>query len=484
MSSKRIALALTCLAIVLALPGAASASTGQLAIFQDDSRLVESSDATQVSTLDEIRGLGADVIKVHVQWSHVAPGTTSKPAGFDAASPAGYNWGLLASLVSRAQSRGLQVMIGLTGPAPGWATARRGDRSGVDRMEPSEYGRFAEAAARRFPSVRIWALLNEANHPRFLYPQSRRGVPYAPHLYRRLVASGVAGLGRAGHGGDRILFGELLPIGKPRLGPRNALKPLRFLREFFCVDSRWRRFRGRAARRRGCNRFRRITGVNAFGYHPYTRPNGPRGREPTRDDATIRSIRRITRTLDRARRMRRIGGPRLNVWNTEFGYQSNPPDPFQTRLRRIPGFLGEAEWISYRNRRVASWSQYTLVDTPLVRSGSRFVRYSTWQGGLRYSSGRAKGGVYNAYQVPFFVRLLGPNAVEVWGAARPGGAGARVQVQQRRRGGRYANLGTSFAITNVRGYFRKRFRISKASRRFYRFQTGPLTSRAAKAVLR
>jgi hypothetical protein len=172
----------------------------------------------------------------------------------------------------------------------------------------------------------------------------------------------------------------------------------------------------------------------------------------------------------------------MPVWNTEFGFQSNPPDPFQTRLSRIPGFMSESEWISYRNRRVASFSQYTLVDTPVSRRGDLF---GTWQGGLRFADGRAKRGLFEAYRQPLFVRLLGPSGVEVWGDARPGAAGATVQIQQRlpRRG--YSNLGGPITVTNARGYFIKRFRLSKAGRRTFRFiEAGSLTSRSAKAVFR
>jgi hypothetical protein len=488
MSRTPFALALICLAMAAALPATASASSGQLAIFQDDHQLLERGTTVQARTLSEVQGLGADVIKVHVQWAHYAPGGKRKPAGFDGADPSQYpaHWAELDALVRNAPARGLQVMLALTGPAPGWATARRGDRSGVDRPSGSEYGKFVEAVGKRYPNVHIWVFWNEPDHPKFLYPQSRGGVPYAPYLYRRLVSGGVAGLGRSGHAGDRILFGELLPIGKPKLGRRNALKPLRFMREFFCVNSHWR---ASHSRKRGCNHFRKVTGVNGFGYHPYTRPNGPRGKEPTRDDATIRSLGRVTRTLDRAQRKGRLGGPsRMGLWNTEFGFQSNPPDPFQTRIGRIPGFLSESEWISFRNRRVASWSQYTLVDSKLLHSPIGILRYSSWQGGLKFSSGRVKSGVYKAYRLPFFVRLLGPSAVEVWGDARPGGGGARIQVQQRPRGGHYADLGGEFVTSNVRGYFVKRFRISKASRRFYRFKylapSSTLTSRTARAVFR
>jgi hypothetical protein len=478
---RSVMLKTTCLCLVAfaASAATAAASSRQVAVFEDNAKLTQSGDAVRNATLDELRRLGVDVIKFQLPWDAVAPRTKRKPRGFDGRDPADYpGWGPYDGLVAAAKSRGFQVMVAIGPPVPGWATKRRGDRSGVNRPHSREYGRYTEAAAKRYPEADIWTLWNEPNHPGFLYPQSRRGVPYAPRLYRALVRSGVAGLRRGGSGGDRILFGELLPIGHSRTSARSNLKPMRFLRAFFCLSSNGRRTR---SARLGCRRYKRITGVRGFAYHPYTRPNGPRGKEPSRNDATIRSVRRITRMLDLARRRGRIGGRKLPFWNTEFGYQSTPPDRFQTRLSRIPGFINEAEWMSFRNRRVASFSQYTLVDDPLGRDLDRF---GSWQGGLRFASGRAKRGVYRAYRLPFFVRLLGPGAVEVWGAARPTGAGAIVQVLQRRGKRAYRKLGDPVSVTNARGYFRARFRIARAARRSYKFRSAGLTSRTAKAAVR
>jgi hypothetical protein len=474
---------LLCLAALLSGPAAASASSRQLALLQDDRELLLRGTNVRDSTLDEARSLGVDAIKFELSWSDVAPKGKTKPSGFDGSDPAAYGagWDTYAGLVSAAQARGFRVMIALGPPVPGWATARRGDRVGVDRPSASEFRRFAEAAGRRFPGVDLWTTWNEPNHPRFLYPQARGRVPYAPRLYRGLVRAAAEGLAASGHGGNKILFGELLPIGKSRVFRKNTLKPLLFLRELFCLDSHWQRYRGSAARAHGCSGYRALSGVNGLGYHPYTRPNGPRGIEPSRDDATIRSIHRITRALDIARRKGRIGGGKLSVWDTEFGFQSNPPDPFQTKLSRIPGFLSESEWISYRNPRVASYSQYTMVDTPV---GSRGDLFGTWQGGLRFASGRQKSGVYESFRLPLFVRLLGPGAVEVWGAARPGGAGAVVQVQQRQGRGSFSDLGGPITVSNERGYFKVRFRIAKAAKRSFRFTSQGFTSRTARAVVR
>ena len=445
--------------------------------------LLRSGDATRENLLNEVDALGVDVIKAQILWADAAPRGKRKPSGFDGSDPAQYpRWGAYDALVRDAQARGLRVMLALSPPYPGWATKRRGDREGSSTPNAREHGRFAEAAGERYPSVDLWTIGNEPNHPDFMSPQSKRGRPVAPHSYRAVVRSSVAGLHRAGHRGSTILFGELLPIGKSATGPRRNLQPIRFLREFFCLDSNWRAFRGRAAKLRDCNRYRKLTGLDGFAYHPYTRGGGPRIVEPSTDDATIRSLSRVTRALDRARGKRRIGGRRLRIWNTEFGFQSSPPDRFASKLSRIPGFMAESElWLSMRNRRVASYSQYTMTDTPLRGGGDVF---GTWQGGLRYADGRPKRGVYNGFRLPIFVRQLGPSAVEVRGAVRPGGRGSVVQVQQRRRGSGFEALGGPITVSNERGYFTARFRIARASSRTFRFRYQDMTSPKAKAVVR
>src|SRR4029078_10110742 len=160
-----------------------------------------------------IRGLGADMIKVQVNWAVVAPGGQRKPSGFDATDPNQYpGWARSDQVLAAARARGFKVMFALAPPAPGWATPTRGDREGVTRPNAREFGRSATAAARRFPAVAVWPIWNEPNHPGHLYPQSTKGGrPVAPALYRGLVRAGVRGVKRGGSGHDPILFGELPP---------------------------------------------------------------------------------------------------------------------------------------------------------------------------------------------------------------------------------------------------------------------------------
>ena len=446
-------------AVLLALallPAAAGASPRQFALFQDETLLVENG-GTRAATLDEIRALGADMIKVQVNWATVAPGGRSKPSVFDATDPGQYpGWARYDEVLADAKARGFKVMFALAPPAPGWATPTRGDRQGVTRPSAREFGRFATAAARRFPGVDVWTIWNEPNHPGHLYPQSTKGGrPVAPHLYRGLVRAAVSGLQRGGAGRDPILFGELLPIGKPVAGPKRNLKPLKFLRSFFTGKP--------------------LSGVDGFAYHPYTRAAGPLLREPTGDDATIRSYGRVLHVLDSARARGKLRGKKLPIWNTEFGFQTNPPDPYGARIKSVPRFWSLSElWFSYSNRRVKSISQYTMNDQP----GDT----SLWQSGLRFANGALKPDIYANYRLPILVRQLGPGAVEVRGDARPGGPGSTVQIFQRGRKGPFKPLGGPMQIRNVRGYFVSRYRISKAAGRTFYFTAGGQSSLQVKPV--
>jgi hypothetical protein len=389
----------------------------------------------------------------------VAPGGRTKPKGFDGRDPSQYpGWSRYDDTIAAIKARGLKVMFALAPPAPGWATAKRGDSAGIYRPNAREFGRFAEAAARRYPGVDVWTIWNEANHADHLQPQSTRsGRPLAAQIYKSMVRAAVSGLRRGGATNDPILFGELMPIGRPAPGPRRNMKPLTFLRSFF---------QGKP-----------IGGLGGLAYHPYTRPAGPLNPEPTGNDATIRSLGRVLRALDQARASGKLHSKKkLPIWITEFGFQTRPPDPdFGSPIGLVPRFWSLSElWFSYSNRRVKTISQYTMDD----QAGPS----SLWQSGLRFANGAAKSDIYANYRLPILVRQLGPGAVEVRGAARPGGAGSTVQIYQRGRKGPFKPLGGPIGVRNVRGYFVYRTRIGKAGFRTFYFTTGGQSSLKVKPV--
>ena len=438
---------------------------------QDDALLFRNDGETRARTLDEMDRLGADVVKVQVYWNEIAPQGRRKPAGFDAADPAAYSWAVYDEIVQGIVARGMRPFLALGNRAPDWATARRGRYRGTYRPSPREFGLFARAAGERYsgsfgglPRVDLWSIWNEPNLFSWLAPQrTRSGIPVSPTVYRNLYLAGYRGLRATGHGSDTILLGELMPLGA---GSRRKVPPLEFLREVACLDRRFRPYRGRAARARGCTGVGRIP-TSGIAHHPYT-PSGGLHTRAKRDEAPINALGPLVRTLDAIARRGRLPR-RLPIWITEFGFQTDPPDPFQVAVRRVPGFMDESEWIAFRNGRVRSYSQYTLRDDPPRRSSSNFLRWSGFQMGLRFQNGRRKPGVYGAFPMPVFVRLLGRNRVEIFGGLRPGGSG-RAQIAARVPGGRYRSVGS--AALNSVGYFRKVFRVRRAADSKYRITIG------------
>ena len=481
----------------------AQAGKGQLSVFQDDALLRGSGDATRAQTLDEIDALGADVVKVLVNWRMIAP--ASKPDGFNGADPASYSadaWAPYDDLVRQTRARGMRVYFALGGLAPDWASGNS-RVAGSARPSPGAFRKFVKAVGTRYsgsyavgagntpapappedpdmplplplqagvaqagttlPRVGLYSVWNEPNLGNWLHPQHKNGVPFAPHHYRKLIRGAKAGLSASGHKNDTMLIGELVPFG----AASNRIRPLEFLREMACVNRNYRPFRGSAARKRGCDNFRPIPG-SGFAHHPYTFAGGPNLDTGHRDDVTIGNLHRLVKALNRLGRKNRLKRARMKIWVAEFGFQTDPPDPFQTPIQKVPRFLGQSEWLSYRNPRVASHSQYLLRD---VQDTAGF------QTGIRFVGGKAKPGVYSAYRLPFFVRKRGSGRVQAWGGIRAAGKGRRVTIQSK-RGGKWRRLGR--ATTAKRGYFRKTFRVAGAGKRKYRFKGAGRTSVALRA---
>ena len=112
--------------------------------------------------------------------------------------------------------------------------------------------------------------------------------------------------------------------------------------------------------------------ANGFAHHPY----GPAGTIfRGRDIVNMVGIRRLASALDKAARAGRISRG-LGIYNTEFGYQTNPPDPFiGTTPSRQAEILNTLEEFSYRYPRLKSYSQYLLYDDP-ARTGPAALRWA------------------------------------------------------------------------------------------------------------
>ena len=80
--------------------------------------------------------------------------------------------------------------------------------------------------------------------------------------------------------------------------------------------------------------------------------------------------------------------------------------------------------------------------------------------------------MYDAFRLPFLVRSLGGNVVELFGGGR-GGAGQVARVEAKRRGGRYRVVASM--TTNRAGYFRQILPLKNAFRQTFRVTLGGLS---------
>jgi hypothetical protein len=455
-------------AMAMVLPAApARANSTQASLLQDDPQLIYTSSKNRTKRLDELQSLGIDIVKVRVNWRYLAP--SKRPHGYNGADPAAYDWGPYDEVVQGAQSRGMDVLFQVGGSAPEWATP---GKSAIRNPNPAEFGKFVEAVGKRFPSVHMLSVWNEPNLVSWLSPQVSGKVPQSPRIYRGLLNAAYGGMQRSGHGSDDLFVGELLPFSRSSRNSNKKIRPIAFLRELACVDSHYRPFRGSTARKRGCAGFKSIPGTG-LAYHPYTLAGGPKVRTPNKDDASIRDLGRLRTAINRLRARHRIHSY-WPIWITEFGFQSRPPDPFGSPIKAIPGYMGEAEYLAYKNSRVRSFAQYPLVDDRGKVAG--------FQSGLRFHNGKAKPFVWAAFRRPFFARYSG-KSVELFGGIRAE-PGAEVTVQT--KNGPKAKWRTVRTVTlNSRGYFDFHARLSRASKRYFRFfGAGAPASRTAKAVKR
>jgi hypothetical protein len=398
------------------------------------------------ASLATMKALGADRVRVSVYWHLIDP-----------AQPE--TWERYDTVVRLAAANRLSVLFTLT-VVP-------------DRGQPSaeQFRAFAEAAGERYsgtfvpmrkpppppspepepgplppippmhaaqdgalPRVSAWSFLNEPNQPGWLSPQwvaQPKLTPASPRIYRYLVDAGWAGPEATGHGRDLILLGETAPRGQ-RPGINRPIAPLSFIRELYCLNRRLRALRGGAATARGCPADGRgfaaahpaLFGASGWAHHPYALKSPPSRSDRGRDNVVLADLSRLTRTLDRA--LRRYGvRRRLRVWITEYGYQTTPPDPtVGISPRRQAAWLAEADYLAFRNRRVASTAQFLLVDDgPRTEFAPDEPRYwGSFQSGLIALDGSRKPA-FHSWPKPFHVARSGRRRITVFGQLRPAADG-------------------------------------------------------------
>jgi hypothetical protein len=511
-SLKRLLTALALAALVPAiLASSALASTNQVTLMQDDLQVASNTTAT----LQTMRSLGVTLVKVGVDWNAIAPDpkSTHAPSHFSASNPASYpaaNWAVLDNVVRTAAADGLQVGLDVTGPGPLWAAGSGMPKPAKTNNCPcgwwkpsgADFKSFMQALGTRYggsytpagattalPAVRWWSIWNEPNYGPDLAPQAidNNTVDEAAIVYRGLVDGAWSGLAASGHttSSDTILIGETAPRGiqgKGFPGSFSGTVPVLFLQSLYCVNAQNRMFTGATAKANDCpgnaSSFRSqnpaLFSASGYALHPYAQgvaPNVPTyacGLQFCLNPKTKKSdpyyldfpeIGRAEKLLDKLNSVYH-SGTHFPIWNTEYGFWTNPPDnalgPKYSRYAVPPAtaayYMNWAEYLSYKQARIASYDQYLLVDTP----------GNTFADGLELSSGK-RLATWNAFAMPLYLPTTTASHaanLEVWGGLRASafvlsGYGLAPQAQLQFAPGSSTNFTTvqSVTVSNTRGYF-------------------------------
>ena len=328
-----------------------------------------------------LKSLHVKVLRSNLYWGGKFGVAKKKPfEGSDPADPA-YDWSLYDRLVRYATANGIKVLFSIYG-TPAWENKGKG----LNRAPKAEIdlARFAFAAAIRYsgtypgadgeilPPVRYWLAWNEPNNPVFLKPQyARKGSKWVAQSaidYAKICDGIYRGVHGTQLSGEQVACGGTAPRGNnsPR-STRPSISPLAFMV---------------ALRKAGVKR------IDAYAHHPYygkptesptTKPPGKFGRTTAVTLANINTLIALETKL----------WGKKPLWITEYGYQTNPPDPsFGVSYAKQAAYLREAFAIARRNPRINMMLWYLLQDEP---------RISGWQSGLLTDTGKKKPA-FNAFK--------------------------------------------------------------------------------------
>ena len=487
-SLRLIACVATLIITALAAPSAASASSSQLSMIQEDRRLFGQTGENPNDVMREIRSLGVDMIRTNVIYGKVyrTPRDRTKPAGFVTSDPNSpqYDWSAVDGLVNAARANGIQILMTITTPGPFFSSTQPSRCRSVPcswKPNPVEFGQYAAAVAKRYAGrVDYYSIGNEFNldppgtwfTPRYAR-SGRTKYEFAAATYRKMFIAGQKAIAANDSSRrNRVLFGETSAIASP----------LPFLRAALCIDDKGKPFKGKRARLQGCTGRVAKLNIGGFAVHPYNQGgNGtPRQRTRRKTALPMAHMPRLYKLMSQAVRRRRIPGGR-GVFLTEFGFQSRPPDRISNvTLAKQAQYINEADRLFYGDRRIKTVNQFELTDPPEL---------DQFNMGLRFTSGGKKPS-YDAYRVPIVVTRRSSRSVEVYGEVRPhrllaGGPTTQVAIQVSSGGGAFTTVKNQ--RTNSRGFIKTNISRAGASRARWRLvwqnpDTGELvTSRVAKA---
>jgi len=304
----------------LLVPAAMAQAKPEIAI-QDEDVFVDGKTLGPTQGYERLAELGVHRMRILVSSDSVETGG------------GGFDFRRYDRAVNQAMQNGVRVQFTLVGKHP--------------RPDVADFGRFAAATAEHFRGrVDRYGIWNEPNYIAWLKPLNR-----APALYRKLYLAGYKAI-KANDGAAKVLIGETVPYAQGR----RAMAPIKFLRKMACVNNQYRRVKR-------CPKLK----ADGYAHHPYDFEHTPKRSIRGKDDATIGSLRNLTRALDKLAHSGQLKGTK-KLYLTEYGYLATGRRGLSERKRA--SYLKQGLRVARRNRRVKEVVQYLLVQP---NNGSPFT---------------------------------------------------------------------------------------------------------------
>jgi len=295
------------------------------------------------------KDLGVGIYETQLHWYDIAP-TTRPKNPTDPTDPA-YQWPVgFDKTIAEAQQNGMQVSIMLIGTPP-WANGNKPNRFAA--TNPADFGDFAAAAAKKYPSVHLWMIWGEPNRaPNFqpLVPAKNRtslrltpAQQVGPRVYAQLVDAAFVGI-KGVNAADKIIAGNTFTSAGP-----GAIYPYQWIKYMKLPNGQRPRFD--------------MWGHNPYGFKiPNLKdPVSPRG------IVAFADLNRLLRALDKAFAPRKL--PLfLSEWGVPVGFKD------KDLLYAVPPTMAN-KWIraGYRiartNRRIFTLGWVHPLDTSLSSQG-------------------------------------------------------------------------------------------------------------------
>jgi hypothetical protein len=370
----------------------ASAATDLKYGLTDDAWLLDGP-GTLESRVTQLDTLGAHVVRFTLHWNQIAQSEPAAPT--DPTDPA-YDWTDADTVLDALHAHGIDVVLQLLG-TPSWANGGLG--ANYAPTSATSFRDFASAAAAKYPWVRRWLIWNEPNQVRWLRPTT-------PAVYTsRLLNPAYAAIHAA------IPGAEVAGGGTAPRGSTGGVSPVAWLLGMHAAHAK----------------------LDAYAHNPY--PLDPKRETPLTGGCTkcttitMATINKLVVLVTR-------NFPRARIWLTEYGYQSNPPDPLlgvSTALQAR--YIGEGAYAAYRTPRVDLLIHFLYRDEPDI---SRF------QSGLVTLSDKEKPA-YAAFEIPLAQTARTGTRVSLWGELHAPAAARSTARLERKVGSAWRTVATVHA---------------------------------------